>query len=114
MVTPHIRRAHSGNVDRHIHRTMREMGVTCKQAASVTTVKNSGGRQCGSAVFVQQLRAEKQTGNVVSAQNGCARDTVSRQLQGTIILKINFIHIYFLNYISLSSNILCISLYINA
>ena len=34
-----------------------------------------------------------------------------RQLQGTIILETNFIHIYVLNYILLSSNILCISLY---
>jgi len=25
------------------------------------------------ALFVQQLRTEKQTGNVASAQNGCAR-----------------------------------------
>ena len=26
------------------------------------------------ALFVQQLRTEKQTGNVASAQNGCAKD----------------------------------------
>jgi len=31
------------------------------------------------ALFVQQLRTEKQTGNVASAQNGCARITLSRQ-----------------------------------
>jgi len=35
-------------------------------------------------------------------------------LQGTIILDTNLIHIYVLNYIFLSSNILCISLYIVA
>jgi len=33
------------------------------------------------ALFVQQLRTEKQTGNVASAQNGCARTTVSRQFK---------------------------------
>ena len=37
-----------------------------------------------------------------------------QQLQGTITLATNFIHIYALNYIILSSNILCISLYIIA
>ena len=36
------------------------------------------------------------------------------QLQGTIILETNFIRIYVLNYIFLSSNILSISLYITA
>ena len=36
------------------------------------------------------------------------------QLQGTIILETNFIHIYVLKYIFLSSNILSISLYIIA
>ena len=35
-----------------------------------------------------------------------------RQLQGTIILETNFIHIYVLKYIFLSSNILSISLHI--
>jgi hypothetical protein len=30
------------------------------------------------ALFLQQLRTEKHTGNVASAQNGCARATVSR------------------------------------
>jgi len=34
-----------------------------------------------------------------------------QQLQGAIILEINFIHIYVLKYILLSSNILSISLY---
>jgi hypothetical protein len=33
------------------------------------------------ALFVQQLRTEKQTGNVASAQNGCARTTVSRKFK---------------------------------
>jgi len=33
------------------------------------------------ALFVQQLRTEKQTGNVASAQNGCARTTLSRQFK---------------------------------
>jgi len=31
------------------------------------------------ALFVQQLRTEKQNGNVASAQNGCTRTTLSRQ-----------------------------------
>jgi len=30
------------------------------------------------ALCVQQLRTEKHTANVVSAQNGCARTTLSR------------------------------------
>jgi hypothetical protein len=33
------------------------------------------------AVFVQRLRTEKQTGNVASGQNGCARTTESRQFK---------------------------------
>jgi len=33
------------------------------------------------AVFVKQLRAEKQTGNVASAQNGCTRTTLSRHFK---------------------------------
>jgi hypothetical protein len=33
------------------------------------------------AVFVQQLRTEKQTGNVASAKNGCARAAVLRQFK---------------------------------
>jgi len=37
-----------------------------------------------------------------------------RQLQGTTILETNFIRIYVLNYILLTSNILSISLYIIA
>jgi len=31
--------------------------------------------------FVQQLRTEKQTGNIASAQNGCARTTLSWQFK---------------------------------
>jgi len=37
-----------------------------------------------------------------------------RQLQGTIILETNFIHIYVLKYIFLPAHILSISLYITA
>jgi hypothetical protein len=33
------------------------------------------------AVFSQQLRTEKQIGNVASGQNGCARAPVSRQFK---------------------------------
>jgi hypothetical protein len=33
------------------------------------------------ALFVQQLRTEKQTGNVASAQNGRATTTLSRQFK---------------------------------
>ena len=65
MVTPHIRRkADSGNIDRHTRRATRAMGVAWKQPASPTAVKK-GGMEDG--LFVQQLRTEKQTGNVVSA-----------------------------------------------
>jgi hypothetical protein len=35
----------------------------------------------GGALFVQQLRTEKRTGNVASAQNGCARGIMSRQFK---------------------------------
>jgi len=48
MVTQHIRRrADSGNIERHTRRVMRAMGVTCKQPASSTTVKQGGGRRNG-------------------------------------------------------------------
>jgi hypothetical protein len=72
------------------------------------------------AVFVQQLRTEKQTGNVASAQNSvqgplCQDNSNNMwQLQGTVILGTNCLHIYVLKYIFLSSKILCISLYIIA
>jgi hypothetical protein len=33
------------------------------------------------ALFVQQLRTEKQTVNVASAQHGCTRATLSRQFK---------------------------------
>ena len=38
------------------------------------------------AVFVQQLRTEKQTGNVASAQNGRARITLSSQFKQNVII----------------------------
>jgi hypothetical protein len=59
---------------------MRAMDVACKQPASSTTVKKGGGNGVEDAVFVQQLRTEKQTGNV-GAQNGCARTAVLRQFK---------------------------------
>jgi len=121
MVKPHTRRrADSGNVDRHTCIAVRPIGVPCKQPASPTSVKKGGGRWHGRcSIFVQQLRTEKQSGNVASAQNGCARPLYQDnsnnmyQMQGTIILETNFIHIYVLNYIFVL-NILCISLYIIA
>jgi hypothetical protein len=72
------------------------------------------------ALFVQQPRTEKQTGNVTTApmcvQGPLYQDNSSkmRQLQGTITLETNFIHICLLKYIFLSSNILSISLYLIA
>jgi hypothetical protein len=72
------------------------------------------------SVYVQQPKTEKHTGNVVSAQNGCARVTVQRnsnnmwQLQGIILVETNFFVIYVVNYIFLSSNILSISLHLIA
>jgi len=47
MVKPHIRRADSGNGDRHICSATRAKGVACKQPASPTTVKKGGGRWHG-------------------------------------------------------------------
>jgi len=35
----------------------------------------------GGALFVLQLKTGKQTGNVASAQNGCARTTLPRQFK---------------------------------
>jgi len=68
MVTPQARRrADSGNVNRHTHRAMTTMGVTCKQPASTTNVKKMEEDGVEGALFVQQLRTEKQTGNVASA-----------------------------------------------
>jgi len=68
MVTPHARRrADSGNVNRHNCRAMRAMGVTCKQPASTTNVKKTEEDSMEGALFVQELRTEKQAGNVASA-----------------------------------------------
>jgi len=46
---------------------MRTMGVACKQPASTTNVKKMEEDGVEGALFVQQLRTEKQTGNVASA-----------------------------------------------
>jgi hypothetical protein len=57
------------------------------------------------APFVQQLRTEKQTGNVAMLRMGVQGPLYQdnsynmRQLQGTIIPETNFIQIYVLNYI---------------
>jgi len=57
----HIRkRADSGNVDRHTRRTMTEMDIPCKQLASLTTVKEDGGRDnLRSSICPTLLRTEK-------------------------------------------------------
>jgi len=85
MVTPYISgRADSGNVDRHTCRATRAIGVTCKQPASTTDVKKNEGRQHGRCSFcstAKDKKIKKQTGNVASAQNGCARSTLSRQFK---------------------------------
>ena len=48
MVTPHLRRrTDSGNINGHTCRTVRVMGVTCKQTATPTAVKKSGGQWRG-------------------------------------------------------------------
>ena len=79
MVKPHTRkRADSGNVNRHTHRAMIAVGVTCKQPASTAPMKKGGGRRHGRCSI---CRTEKQTGNVASAQNGFARSAVSGQFK---------------------------------
>jgi len=68
MVTPYARRrADSGNVNRRTRRAMTAMGVTCKQPASTTNVKKMEEDGMEGALFVQQLRTEKQTGNTANA-----------------------------------------------
>ena len=61
----------------------------------------------------QQNRLEMLTVLRMGVQGPLYQDSSSgmSQLQGTIILETNFIHIYVLNYIFLPSNILSISLY---
>ena len=71
------------------------------------------------ALVVQQLRTEKLEMLPVlrkGVQGPLYQDNSNKmwQLQGKIILEINFIRIYVLNYIFLFSNILSISLYITA
>jgi len=67
------------------------------------------------ALFVQQVRTEKQTGNVASAQNGCTRTTLSTQFKSRNNHTRDKFHshlcfkLYFL-----VLNISCISLYIIA
>jgi len=71
------------------------------------------------ALFVQQLRTEKQTGNVASAQNGCAMTTLSTQFEHATIARNNntgdkfHSHVCFKLYF-LVLNISCFSLYITA
>ena len=82
MVTPYIRgRADSGNVDRHTDSNGRHLQTNNFNSASTTDVKKNGGRRHGTCCSVQQLRTEKQTGNVAIAENGCARTTLSRQFK---------------------------------
>ena len=72
------------------------------------------------ALFVQQLRTENRLEMLPVLRTGVKGPLYQdisykmRQLQGTIILETNFIHIYFPNYILLSSNILSTSFYITA
>ena len=69
------------------------------------------------ALFVHQLRTLEMLPVLRMDVHGPLYQDNSnkmRQLQGTIILETNFIRIYVLNYIFFSSNILSISLYINA
>jgi hypothetical protein len=65
-----------------------------------------------SVLFVQELGTE-QTGNVASAENACARTTMSRQFKQNVTTvrnnQTNLAHISVLNYIVLSSKILLIS-----
>jgi len=77
MVRPNIRRrADSRIINRHTCRTIRVISVPHKQLRRKMEEDNVGG-----VLFVQQLRTEEQTGNVTSAQNGCARTTLSRQFK---------------------------------
>jgi hypothetical protein len=79
---PHKRRrADSGNINRHTCKAIRAMGVNCKQPASPTTVKKDRRRQRGRCSVCPTARTEEQTGIVASAQNGCARTSVSRQFK---------------------------------
>jgi hypothetical protein len=70
------------------------------------------------ALFGQQLRTEKQTGNVASAQNWCARTTVSKQFKYHVTTARNnltrdefLLRLCSKLYLFLFSNILSISLY---
>jgi hypothetical protein len=76
MVRPHIRRrADSGNGTRHVHRATRAVDVPCKQLVPPAAVKKE--EECVEGVLVvQQLRTVEWTGNIVDAQNGCARTTL--------------------------------------
>ena len=76
MVRPNIRRTDSGIINRHTGTAMRAMGVLHKQLRRKMENDNTEG-----VLFVQQLRTEEQTGNVTSAQNGCARTTLSRKFK---------------------------------
>jgi len=76
MVRPHIRRTDSGIINRHTCRAMGAMGVPHKQLRRKMEEDNIEG-----VLFLQPLRTEEQTGNVTSAQNGCARTTLSRQFK---------------------------------
>jgi len=54
----------------------------------------------------QHLRTKEQIGNVASVQNGCARTTLSRHfIQNLTTIQTNFIHIFVLYYILLSTKI---------
>lgn len=57
----HIRkRADSGNVDRHTRRAMTALDIPCKQPASLTTVKEDGGRDdLRHSICPTLLRTEK-------------------------------------------------------
>jgi hypothetical protein len=76
MVQPHIRRGDIGIINRHTCWAMRGMGFPHKQPRRKMEEDNVEG-----VLFVQKLRTEEQTGNVTSAQNGCARTTLSRKFK---------------------------------
>jgi hypothetical protein len=59
MVTPHVRRDDSGYIDRHIRRAITALGVTCKQPASPTAVKQAEEYGVEGAVIVRPTAKDR-------------------------------------------------------
>jgi hypothetical protein len=121
MVTPHTRRADSGNTWQTYSQGHDSNGCHLKITSFLYNCEERCRKMAWKVLYLsnnygQKNRLEMSPVLRMGVQGPLHQDNSNnmRQLQGTIILQTNFIHIYVLNCTFLSPNILFIALYITA